>query len=457
MTTRLTKWLDLKWIGHIAHVFIHTGYTDPNDLCNCSQDEIDHLLTLIELPGHRLKARILIDDLRQCHPVSPDGSKLSPTQSPVSALTSVDDDLHNSSATDDDAGSSSDDDDDNDDDDDDNGDASEGEKRRTRMSSSGHDSFDTEFADLMDAGGQIKSYRFRAFNDIASELRGDAPPARRSSRPAQVEPRPPSPPSSDPPSVDEEDPDIPVEDDLPPEPPVRQPTPNRFSETTATSATSTTNRAHSRLDDMSRRVSDIFGGENALDVSAIRMPIVTPPEPPVETRRAGDGRHHHHHDSTIAAKDQPGAILSGYAMLCLAKSSKHFARRYVVLIGQQLLWFKDENDLYQTGMVDLRRVRVAVKLHEHFEVIVVESKSTFIMIHTKDRQQTGTWFRAIDAVSKGGNPAGVLLSPVHSDAPSPSTTATTAGLSTPVSAVQRATENLCKGIRVSHHARLFDD
>jgi hypothetical protein len=67
MTSDLKSWLDIKFMGHLAYIFIENGFTDPSDFLSCSPQEKNALIGLLDKPGLRLKARVLIDDLKASH------------------------------------------------------------------------------------------------------------------------------------------------------------------------------------------------------------------------------------------------------------------------------------------------------------------------------------------------------------------------------------------------------
>lgn len=66
MAEPLKKWLDTKWMGHFTYVFLQNGYTHPDHLLSCSPSDMRSILNQIEKPGHRLKVRLLIDELKAC-------------------------------------------------------------------------------------------------------------------------------------------------------------------------------------------------------------------------------------------------------------------------------------------------------------------------------------------------------------------------------------------------------
>jgi hypothetical protein len=62
-TAALKQWLDTKWIGHLAYVFVQHGFITPDDVRSCSPAEMQEMMLSVDKPGHRLKIRVMIDDL----------------------------------------------------------------------------------------------------------------------------------------------------------------------------------------------------------------------------------------------------------------------------------------------------------------------------------------------------------------------------------------------------------
>ena len=69
---QLKRWLDSKWMGHFAYIFLQNGYTEPEDLLTCTKSDIRSLLRQIDKPGHRLKARVLIEEVLDQGDISKD-------------------------------------------------------------------------------------------------------------------------------------------------------------------------------------------------------------------------------------------------------------------------------------------------------------------------------------------------------------------------------------------------
>jgi hypothetical protein len=60
----LAQWLDTRFLGSYATILASNGYTSVLDISSCSEDDLPSIIRLFKKPGHRLKARLLLEDLR---------------------------------------------------------------------------------------------------------------------------------------------------------------------------------------------------------------------------------------------------------------------------------------------------------------------------------------------------------------------------------------------------------
>lgn len=61
----LKEWLKTRWMETYDQVLIQHGYTEISDILECSPDDILSIIKLFKKKGHRLKMRLMIEDLRE--------------------------------------------------------------------------------------------------------------------------------------------------------------------------------------------------------------------------------------------------------------------------------------------------------------------------------------------------------------------------------------------------------
>eukprot|EP00474_Spongospora_subterranea_P001460 CRZ01918.1 hypothetical protein [Spongospora subterranea] len=347
MMSQLQKWLQSKWVDHYAYIFLQSGYTDPDDIRTCSQKEIDAILESIDKPGHRLKIRLLIEDIRtsekplaQRNSAGFDGNSDESVSEPDDIGVVRDHERYSlsNSGSDDDRGLSQ----------SEAGSSSDGEK----------DFRDGAYADNAD-------YKFRAFGDIAAELRGRVLTMTEADQFSM-------PPQSSPPALPSIDQDTNPDGNGPPE--------------KGPSGRGTRQQQDKANIDQRYHV-PVNNANYQPDQGRFRF--TTPELEHIgwrnETLETASADHDQDAENTV--------ILTGNAELIMSHQRSK-SKRYFVLTARRLRWFKPNSDT-PTGEFELNEGHIDLSKQKDGDMITIRSKFASITMQFPDSSTTKAWIDAI--------------------------------------------------------------